>query len=70
MPAGRKPKYQSAEKFGNDIIAYFHNCDDAHQMPNKAGLCVWLKQRYRLVDVGLSNFRELEGTTAQPLLFE
>jgi hypothetical protein len=23
MPAGRKPKYQSAEKFGNDIIAYF-----------------------------------------------
>jgi hypothetical protein len=43
MPAGRKPKYQSAEKFGNDIIAYFHNCDDAHQMPNKAGLCVWLK---------------------------
>jgi DNA polymerase-4 len=28
------------------------------------------QQRYRLVGVGLSNFRELEGTTAQPLLFE
>lgn len=28
------------------------------------------KQRYRLVGVGLSNFRELEGTTAQPVLFE
>lgn len=28
------------------------------------------KQLYRLVGVGLSNFRELEGTTAQPVLFE
>jgi DNA polymerase-4 len=28
------------------------------------------QQRYRLVGVGLSNFRELEGTTAQPVLFE
>jgi DNA polymerase-4 len=28
------------------------------------------QQRYRLVGVGLSNFREPEGTTAQPLLFE
>ena len=29
-----------------------------------------LEQRYRLVGVGLSNFREPEGTTAQPVLFE
>jgi DNA polymerase-4 len=28
------------------------------------------QQRYRLVGVGLSNFREPEGTTAQPVLFE
>jgi DNA polymerase-4 len=28
------------------------------------------QQRYRLVGVGLSNFRELEGTRAQPVLFE
>src|ERR1700736_6327633 len=28
------------------------------------------RQRYRLVGVGLSNFREPEGTTAQPVLFE
>jgi DNA polymerase-4 len=28
------------------------------------------QQRYRLVGVGLSNFRELEGTTTQPVLFE
>src|ERR1700674_3927908 len=28
------------------------------------------QQRYRLVGVGLSNFRELEGTTAQTVLFE
>ncbi len=29
-----------------------------------------LEQRYRLVGVGLSNFHEPEGTTAQPVLFE
>jgi hypothetical protein len=28
------------------------------------------QQRDRLVGVGLSNFREPEGTTAQPALFE
>jgi DNA polymerase-4 len=28
------------------------------------------QQRYRLVGVGLSNFREPEGTAAQPVLFE
>jgi len=28
------------------------------------------QQRYRLVGVGLSNFREPEGTTGQPVLFE
>jgi DNA polymerase-4 len=28
------------------------------------------QQRYRLVGVGLTNFREPEGTTAQPVLFE
>ena len=28
------------------------------------------RQRYRLVGVGLSNFREPEGTAAQPVLFE
>jgi DNA polymerase-4 len=28
------------------------------------------QQRYRLVGVGLSNFREPEGSTAQPVLFE
>ncbi len=28
------------------------------------------RQRYRLVGVGLSNFREPEGTTAQPVVFE
>ncbi len=28
------------------------------------------RQRYRLVGVGLSNFREPEGTIAQPVLFE
>ena len=28
------------------------------------------QQRYRLVGVGLSNFRQREGTTAQPVLFE
>jgi DNA polymerase-4 len=28
------------------------------------------QQRYRLVGVGLSNFRESEGTMAQPALFE
>jgi DNA polymerase-4 len=28
------------------------------------------QQRYRLVGVGLTNFREREGTTAQPVLFE
>jgi len=28
------------------------------------------QQRYRLVGVGLSNFREPESTTAQPVLFE
>jgi DNA polymerase-4 len=28
------------------------------------------QQRYRLVGIGLSNFRELEGSTAQPVLFE
>ena len=27
------------------------------------------KQRFRLVGVGLSNFREAEGSTAQPALF-
>ena len=29
-----------------------------------------LQQLYRLVGVGLSNFREPEGTTAQPVLFQ
>jgi DNA polymerase-4 len=28
------------------------------------------KRRYRLVGVGLANFREAEGTTGQPVLFE
>jgi DNA polymerase IV len=28
------------------------------------------QQRYRLVGIGLSNFREPQGTTAQPVLFE
>jgi DNA polymerase-4 len=28
------------------------------------------QQRYRLVGVGLSNFRESEGTAAQPDLFQ
>jgi DNA polymerase IV len=28
------------------------------------------RQRYRLVGIGLSNFREAQETTAQPALFE
>jgi hypothetical protein len=43
MPAGRPPKFNSQEKLASEIVAYFANCDQTRTMPNKAGLCIWLK---------------------------
>lgn len=39
---GRPPKYSDAEALHKGINAYFKSCAEAGNMPNKAGLCIWL----------------------------
>ena len=39
---GRPPKYSSEEDLRTEITAYFAQCDKKHEMPNKAGLCLFL----------------------------
>jgi hypothetical protein len=43
MPGGPPPKYKSEEEVKTAIAAYFKDCEAKKLMPNKAGLCVFLK---------------------------
>ncbi len=39
---GRPPKFTDAEAFRDRLTTYFESCETARQMPNEAGLCIWL----------------------------
>jgi hypothetical protein len=41
-PGGRPPKYANLNDLANNITKYFDSCDENRQLPNKAGLCIWL----------------------------
>lgn len=40
---GRPPKYGNAKVLSESIKEYFDSCENSKTMPNKAGLCCWLK---------------------------
>ena len=39
---GRPPSYDAPDRMVKEIEAYVDNCTKERQMPNKAGLCIWL----------------------------
>lgn len=39
---GRPRKFETPEQLVEQILAYIDSNKEAHQMPNKAGLCIWL----------------------------
>jgi hypothetical protein len=39
---GRPAKFKERQQLVDVLTGYFENCDEARQMPNKAGLCLWL----------------------------
>lgn len=41
--SGRPVKFETPAEMAVMVLAYIDNCKDNHQMPNKAGLCIWLK---------------------------
>jgi DNA polymerase-4 len=68
--ADRPPIYGS--KFPHTPDSPPSSCEELTDIALKLQQRVDLgpQQLYRLAGVGLSNFREPEGTTAQPVLFE
>ncbi len=42
MRTGRPPKYTSDEEIWKVAKKYFETCDENHQLPEKAGLCIAL----------------------------
>ena|SRR3990167_5972138 len=39
---GRRPKYGNEDAFVTQILGYFAKCEEKKEMPNKAGLCLFL----------------------------
>ena len=39
---GRPVKFETPAQLAELVLTYIDNCTEKHQMPNKAGLCIWL----------------------------